>query len=85
MNRSDLAMRHFPLLIPLLAAACVHLAHPPRWEPRAGVARLAAAPADPYARIKARLAVLDRLRADHTISTAEYQRRRDAILDREGL
>lgn len=52
---------------------------------RSEVARLAAAPADAYERVKSALAALDRLRADGTVDEAENQRRRDAILDREGL
>jgi len=52
---------------------------------RAKVDRLAAAPADTYQRIKAALAALGRLRADGVVDAAEYQRRHDAILDREGL
>jgi len=52
---------------------------------RTEVHRLAAAPTDGYARVKAALAVLDRLRADGVVDGEEYRRRRDAVLDREGL
>ncbi len=52
---------------------------------RREIARLTAAPTDAYARVKAALTALDRLRADDTVDEAEYRRRREAILDREGL